>query len=95
MTGSVKIQVQFRGAEDLAEYEVLVEADMPVLTDLLKVVSGKEWGKSFIDTDAEYPGVKVGKLLLLNKRMIQPWDAASTPIVNGDCIRFVPVVAGG
>lgn len=95
MTGSVRIHVQIRGQEGLAEYAVLVEADSPVLTDLLKVVAGKEWGKFLFDAEAEYPGVKAGILMILNKRMVQPWDADSASIADGNTMRFVPVVAGG
>ena len=95
MVDAIKILVQVRGAKGLEDHEVRVTGDNPVLADLLSVVAGQDWGSFLFDHQKNPPDIKAGVLLILNKRMIQPWNADSTPLAEGDHMRIMPVVAGG
>ena len=90
------VNVQLRGDKGAENYQVELPKRELTLLDVFEAVSGQEWGCKLFETgeDGKLKAV-AGTLVVLNNRMIQPWDVGTTAVQHDDQLRFVPVVAGG
>jgi len=91
----IRIRVQVRESGGKAFHEVEVSDENPRLSHLLQAVSQEAWGERFFEAGDEPARLKPGHLLVLENRMVQPWEIEDTTVSDGQTLSFVPVVAGG
>lgn len=96
MSGKViAITVEVREDTGKVRHQVNVEGESPGLVDLLEVVAHQAWGMRLFEETEESTELKAGHILVLDRRMIQPWEIEEIHISDGQVLNFVPVVAGG
>jgi hypothetical protein len=89
------ITVEVREDTGKVRYQVNVKGESPGLVDLLDVVAHQAWGMSLFEETEESTELKAGHILVLDRRLIQPWEIEEIHIADGQMLNFVPVVAGG
>ena len=92
---TIGITVEVREDTGKVRYQVNVEGESPGLVDLLEVVAHQVWGSRLFEETEESTELKAGHILVLDRRMIQPWEIEEIHISDGQVLNFVPVVAGG
>lgn len=92
---SKSIRVQVRTPTGPKNYILALPSDCTRLSGALAAVAETEWGNPAFEIECDHPRLKPGNVLVLNNRMIQPWEIDETPIGGGEDLKLIPVVAGG
>jgi hypothetical protein len=91
----MKVHVELRLPEGARRHELSFEQDQLTLYDVLVAMSEKPWGQDlFVVIDDRVTQVP-GFLMVLEKRMVQQWEADEIQVKNGHHLKFVKVVPGG
>jgi hypothetical protein len=63
--------------------------------DLLTEIARSDWGAEIFDPQASPVKLLPGYMLVLDNRMVQPWEQEDRPIADGQSLKIVQVVPGG
>ena len=95
MNKSLSVNVEVRFADGLISHELTYESESISLNKVLFSLSEIESTMKMFENKDGSVVLLPGFLMVLNKRMIQPWEAENTVVRDGQSLRFVQVVAGG
>jgi len=90
---SVHVEICF--ADEIISHDLNFNADEISLNDVLVSLSEKESSEKMFENHEGMVSLLPGFLMILDKRMIQPWEANNILIRDGQNLKFVRVVAGG
>lgn len=92
---NMKVHVELRLPEGAKRHELSFEEDHLTLYDVLVAMSEKPWGQELFVTKDDRVTQVPGFLMVLEKRMVQQWEADEIQVRNGQHLKFVKVVPGG
>ncbi len=95
MNKNLAVHVEIRFADGIVSHDLNFDTDSIRLNDVLVSLSETESSKKMFENREGSVFLLPGFLMVLDKRMIQPWEADNIMVRDGQNLRFVQVVAGG
>jgi len=92
---SLTLKVQTRTTKGTSTRELCFEQDQLVVQDVFDILAQQEWAADLFATTEAPVRLQPGFMIVLNQRMIQPWEFGSYPIRDGQELQFIQVVPGG
>lgn len=94
-TAQIVIHTEIRATKGVRINDLTLEPGRHTLCDVLVLMSQQEWAQDlFTEKDGRIVPVP-GYMMVLGSRMVQLWEADSTPVIDGQKLKFVQVVPGG
>jgi hypothetical protein len=90
---TIRVEAPSQGGSQTHTLEL--RDDCSNLFRLLGVLHNTDWGRDLIDLQGCNMRLRPNLLLVLNRRMMQPWELAETEILDGQEIQLIPIVPGG
>ncbi len=92
---SLTLKVQTRTTKGTFTHEVSLEPDRLTVQDVFDVIAQQEWAGELFSACEKPAKLQPGFMIVLDKRMIQPWEFETYPVRDGQELQFVQVVPGG
>jgi sulfur carrier protein ThiS len=89
------LQVEIQTTKGRIHNIVQSDSAHPVLADALYNMSKLDWAYHLFDSEASPSKLLPGHIVILDNRMVQPWDFGELPIEDGQKLKIVQVVPGG
>ena len=95
MNQRLKVHVEIRSASGVRENTIAFDMKTLTLYDVLDLMSKAGWAKDLFEIKDGEVSLVPGYLMVLEKRMVQQWEAKNVLIQDDQHLKFVQVVAGG
>lgn len=92
---SLTLKVQMRTTKGTSTHELRLEQEPLMVQDVFDILAQQEWGADLFATTEAPVKLQAGFMIVLNQRMIQPWEFSSYPVRDGQELQFIQVVPGG
>lgn len=91
----ISINVELRTTKGSTTSMIREEGEQIVVSDLIASLAKTEWACHLFKTEGDEIKLLPGYLMILDNRMVQPWEAENTPVSEGQTLRFIQMVPGG
>lgn len=95
MKKNLSVYVEIRFADGIVSHDLNFNTDSISLNDVLVSLSEVESSKIMFENREGSVFLLPGFLMVLDRRMIQPWEANNIMVRDGQNLSFLQVVAGG
>jgi hypothetical protein len=94
-SNTLVVHTEIRSTKGARINDLTMEAGSITLYDVLVSMSQKEWAQDlFTDKDGRVAPIS-GYMMVLGSQMVQRWEVDTTPVRDGQNLKFVQVVPGG
>jgi hypothetical protein len=95
MNTGVVVHVTIRSTHGTRSHDLLLEQTEATLYDVMTALAQAEWSRDLFGEAEGRTILLPGYMMVLEKRMVQRWEAEDTPVASGMELRFAQVVPGG
>jgi len=91
----IHIEVEIQTSKGKSQNQIRITKPEADFVDLLTEIARSDWGGEIFDLKASPVKLLPGYMLVLDNRMVQPWEQEDHPITDGQHRKIVQVVPGG
>jgi sulfur carrier protein ThiS len=91
----IHVGVEIQTTRGKSHHQIRIAKPEADFLELLSEIAHYDWGETLIDLQASPPKLIPGYMLVLDNRMVQPWELEDHPITDGQSLKIVQVVPGG
>jgi hypothetical protein len=95
MNQGLTVHVRIGGGKNSGQGELVLPAGAATVCAALDAMAKTDWGRDCFLPGVQPPCLRAGQLLVLNCRMVQPWEFNQRPVADGDHLELAQVVPGG
>jgi hypothetical protein len=91
----IHIGVEIQTTKGKSHHQIRIPRPEAHFLELLAEIAQTDWGEDLFDREESPVKLLPGYMLVLDNRMVQPWEQENRPIADGQSLKIVQVVPGG